>query len=331
MKKKVTMKEIAILSGNSISTVSKVLNKKDAHISIKTREKILNIAKENNYTPNKIASSLVTKKTYSIGLVIPDITNEFFTKMARGAEDYANSKGYNVVLCNTDNNIKKAVTCMNMLEDKMVDGVILASVYFTENINNTNTPIVAIDRAISKLSTCKTIGINNIESAFTIVDYLISTGVKKVLYLTGEEDFFLTKDRVVGYKKALEKNNIPFNKNLIKAGNYTVDWGYKGVMEALKEGLDFDSVFGGNDLVSVGAIKALKEKGLETPKDISVVGFDDIYLSSLITPPLTTISQPMYEIGYEGAKALLNIIENKENSSEQITLNTKLVIRKSTK
>ncbi len=335
IEKKITIKDIASLAGVSTATVSKVLSKKDKHISETTRKRILKIVDENNYTTNKIASSMITKKTYSIGLIIPDITNEFFTKLSRGVEDYASEKGYNVILCNTDNDSEKAYSYLNMLEEKMVDGIILASDCNLQNVNGKtsfrNIHIVAIDRDVSELSLKKRVGINNIKGAYKATDYIVSRGLKKILHLTGDKVYQVTNQRISGYKKALNENNIVYDDNFVRAGSYTIDWGYNGIIRALDESLEFDSVFCGNDLIAVGVIRALKERNIKIPEDISVVGFDDVFLSSLITPPLTTIRQPMYDIGYEGAKALFNIMECKKDIDYKIELDTELIIRESTK
>ncbi len=330
--KKITMKEIANLSGVSTATVSKILSKKDQFISETTRNKVLQIVNENNYVANKIASSMVTKKTYSIGLIIPDITNEFFTKLSRGVEDFANEKGYNVILCNTDNNGDKAFDYLKMLEEKMVDGILLASDYNSSNgSRNVNVPIVAIDRDVFGLGIEKSVGINNINGGYEATEYLISRGCKKILHLTGDLKYTPTNDRIKGYKSALENNNISFDENLVITGDFTIECGYTGVKKVIDNKINFDSVFCGNDLIAVGVIKALQEENIKIPEDISVVGFDDVFLASLITPPLTTIQQPMYKIGYEGAKALINILEDNEFKNEKVELNTKLIIRNSTK
>ncbi len=295
----------------------------------------MQVVQENNYVVNKIASSMVTKKTYSIGLIIPDITNEFFTKLSRGVEDYANQIGYNVMLCNTDNKSEKVFDYLHMLEEKMVDGIILASDYDSNNdsIKNIseNIPIIAIDRDVTSLNLEKSVGVNNVQGGYDATKYLISNGAKKILYLSGESNFYTTKDRLKGYIKALIESNITFNSKLIKYGNYTIDWGYQGICEVLDEKIEIDSVFCGNDLIAVGVIKALNERKIRIPKEISIVGFDDVFLASVITPPLTTIKQPMYEIGYEGAKVLFELINNKEPLKVKIELDTELIIRKSTK
>ncbi len=332
--KKVTIKDIANTAGVSTATVSKILNKKDKYISDKTRSKVLKIATDNNYVANKIAASMVTNKTYSIGLIISDITNEFFTKLSRGVEDFANKKGYNVILCNTDNNIEKAYDYLIMLQEKMVDGIIIASAYDIKNglhrHNYINIPIVAIDKDIPSLKLKKSVGINNLDGGYKATKYLISKGLNKILHLTGDFNYEPTKDRVKGYIKALEENNINFYEDFIAYGKFTIEWGYNGIIDIIESGTVFDSVFCGNDLIAVGVIKALKEKNIKVPEDISVIGFDDIFLSSLITPTLTTVSQPMYKIGYEGARVLLNIIEDGINIKKSIELNTKIIVRNST-
>lgn len=331
---KITIKEIAKLAGVSTATVSKIVNHKDENISDATRERVLDLIETHNYVPNRIASSMITKKTNTIGLIIPDITNPFFPEVARGVEDYANRAGYHVVLCNSDNNPKKEITYIAMLQEKMVDGIIFTSSSLrnkvTKELMRMQIPVITVDREIEGLKTNGKITVDNINGAFTGVQYLIERGYNKILHLGGPMTSKPSIDRLEGYKKALDAHGILYDPALCYEGKYTTEWGYEGIMEVLGNGIAFDGIFCGNDMIAIGAIKALHEKGLKVPQDVGVLGFDNIYMATVVTPNLTTVSQPNYQMGYKAAELLIGIISNPSTAVSEIELKTELIIREST-
>ncbi len=332
---KITIKDIAKMADVSTATVSKILNKKDKNISDTTRNKVLEIIDRYNYVPNRVASSLVTKKTNTLSLIIPDIVNPFFPELARGAEDKANEMGYNLILCNTDNNTQKEEAYVDMLKEKMVEGIIFtASSRRTdkfEKLTSFNVPVITVDREIEGLKAHGIITVDNIEGAYKAVKYLLSRGYTRILHLTGPMTSKPSRDRYEGYLKALRDENIAIEGDLLYEGDYSSEWGYEGICRALKEGIEFDGVFCANDLIAIGAIKALKVKGYSIPNEIGVIGFDDIYMAKMIDPDLTTIKQPNYEMGYRAAELLINMIEKKDVKTNKYILNTELIIRKSTR
>lgn len=328
----VTIKDIADLAGVSKTTVSKVLNNKDDKISDITRQKILNIVKEKNYRPNKMAQSLVTKKTKTIGIIIPDIRNPFFTDIVRGAEDKAVKEGYNIILCNTDENVEKEIKAFNTLSEKMVDGIIFAPSskidLNSKEYSLSTKPIVLVDKKLDIKNLKGIVSLDNEEGTFLEVNYLVENKHKKILYLSGPLNE-IARDRLKGYKKALKEANIEYDENLVIQGEYSLDWGYE-IIKSLKD-INFTAICAANDLIAIGAIKALKERNLQIPKDISVVGFDDIQTSSIIEPQLTTINQNSYDMGYESANILIKNLEKKEVSDiEKMIFKPKLIIRSST-
>lgn len=334
---KTTIKEIASAAGVSIATVSKVVNGKDCNISAATRQRVLKTINELNYVPNRIASSMVTKNTYTIGLLIPDITNPFFPEIARGVEDYANKAGYQVVLCNSDNDLKKESEYIHMFQEKMVDGIIItssasrASEEHSRNYMKIGIPIITVDRDMKDCKTQGKILVDNTKGAFEAVSYMIGKGYKKILHLSGSMNSIPSIQRFNGYKKALKHCNIGFNSDLYFEGTYDVDSGYKGIKEVINKKIDFDSVFCGNDLIAIGAMKAIKELGLKIPKDIGIMGFDNIYISELVTPSLSTVKQPNYNMGYKAAQLLINAIKNPSKTEGEVVLETELIIRESTR
>jgi len=332
---KITIKEIAKLANVSTATVSKVVNHKDDNISEATRQRVLDVIEEHNYVPNRIASSMITKKTHTIGLIIPDITNPFFPEVARGVEDYANKAGYQVVLCNSDNEPRKEVAYIAMLQEQMVDGIIFTSSSLRKKVSKEfirmQIPVITVDREIEDLQTRGKITVDNITGAYKGVCYMIERGYKKILHLSGPLTSKPSMDRLDGYKKALEENAIVFDLSLFYEGNYTSEWGYLGVKTAIHDHVDFDGIFCGNDMIAIGAIKGLKECGLRVPEDIGILGFDNIYIASVVTPNLTTISQPNYQMGYKAAEMLIHMIKYPMTPVSGVELKTELIIRESTK
>lgn len=347
MKKSITIKEIAAEAKVSIATVSMVLNKKDKKISETTREKILYIAQKYNYTPNTMARSLITKQTHTIGLVIPDIVNPFFPEIARGVEDKSSEFGYSVIYCNTDDKIKREDKYIKVLTEKMVDGIIFAHSSDRQmgfdSLDKCKVPIILIDRDYDNRNVIGRVIVENKEGAYMATSYLLDRGYKNIAYIAGSITTATAIGRLEGYNQALADRNITLKNNFIKVGEYKMQWGIEAVEQLLNENEPIDGIFCGNDLIALGAIKKLKERGLKVPEDVGIVGFDDIYLASLVEPPLTTIKQPNYEMGYKAAELLIKNIEkirldtikyeNKEDFVKENTLllPTELIVRKSTK
>lgn len=315
----ITIKKIAELANVSTATVSKVLNGKDQYISEETRKRILDIVEKEGYIPNGIAKSLKIKKTKTIGLIIPDVMNPFFAEIARGAEDAAEEKGYTIVICNSDNRFSKEEKYLSILQEKMVDGVIMTATESntSQTIERCNIPIVLVDRDLQMDKPIGRITVNNEEGTFMATSYLIGKGCKNICFISSKIVNKLSKERLQGYKKALEENGFPVDENKIYLESFNVETGYKGVNELLKKG-HMDGICCGNDLIAIGAIRALKEKGLKVPDEVKVIGFDDISISKYVEPPLTTIRQPIYEIGRESVNMLLSIIEKGKTKMHKV-------------
>lgn len=333
---KLTIKDIARIAEVSTATVSMILNNKDGNISAVTREKVLRIVKENNYIPNTMARSLVTRKTKTIGLVIPDIANPFFPELARGAEDKASEAGYSIIYCNTDDDLEKEEKYINMLAEKMVDGIV-----FTHSAKRTsglspidkgNIPVILIDRDLESSNVKGKVLVDNLEGAYKAVKHLIDNGYKKIAFITGALTSTTAKDRLAGYKKALKESGLKYDDSFVKAGQYKSEWGLIAANQLLEEGLDFDAIFCGNDLIAISVIKLLTSKGYNIPEDIGIVGFDDIYMASVVEPGLTTIKQPNYEMGYKAVELLIEALEKSEEAAapKTIILGTELIVRNST-
>ncbi|MCT4564819.1 MAG: LacI family transcriptional regulator [Maledivibacter sp.] len=330
---RVTIKDIARLANVSTTTVSRVINNKDEGVGSETRKRIQQIIKDLNYKPSSLARGLVTKKTKSIGLVLPDITNPFFPDLARGVEDYSVNKGYNAFLCNSDNNGEKEKIYINALMEKHVDGLVITSTHNLEEkhileLMENKIPIVILDRRF-KSKDLHGVYTDNFSGAYEAVRYLIQNGHKSIGCITGPLDTSISKERFEGYKKALKDNGIKYNDRFIVQSNFKIDGGIKASEELLKN-KEITAIFACNDLMAYGVYKTARKLKLNVPEDISVIGFDDISLSQIVTPTLTTVSQPVYEMGYEAAKMLISLIEGKVLKRKVKKLSTKLVVREST-
>lgn len=335
---KITIKEIAKEAGVSIATVSMILNNKDKNITEATRKRVLEAVKKYNYVPNAMAGSLVTQRTHIIGLILPDITNPFFPGIARGAEDKANEAGYSLIFCNTDDKLDVEEKYIESLNKKMADGIIIAhssnSVKMPEILGRCKVPVILIDRDFNSDNTLGKVLVNNLEGAYKAVTYILNKGYKKIAYLSGPLKTQTAQDRLAGYKNALADNGIKCSENLIKFGEYRIEWGIKGIIELLDEDESFDAVFCGNDLIAIGAMRELKEKGFIIPDDIGVMGFDDIYMAGLVEPSLTTVRQPNYDMGHKAMELLLETLASSDKNNfkremKTITLKTEIIERHS--
>ncbi len=327
---KMTIKEIAELAGVSTATVSKILNAKDQDISESTRKRVLDIVEREGYIPNGIAKSLRIKNTKTIGIIMPDVMNLFFSELARGVEDAAEKKGYSVILCNSDNKESKEEKYIQILQEKMVDGIILTA---SENsvkrsLRRRKIPMVLLDRDISTDEKVGRITVDNEEGTYNATKLLIEKGCKNIGFISSNKTTKSSGQRLRGYENAILESKINLDKDKIFLQNYTIETGYKGTVSLLEK-TNIDGICCGNDLIAIGAIKALKERGIKIPQDVKVIGFDDISISKYMDPPLTTIRQPIYEMGEEAVGMLIDVINNKEMEMSKV-LKTELIVRETT-
>ena len=308
-----TIKRIAELAGVSGATVSKILNGKDQYISEQTRQRVLGIVEREGYIPNGIAKSLRMKNTRIIGIIMPDVMNLFFSELARGIEDAADKKGYSVILCNSDNKESKEENYIQVLQEKMVDGIILTASEKSvkKSLEGRNIPIVLLDRDISINGKVGKILLDNEEGSYNATNHLINKGCKNIGFISSDKTNKSSGQRLKGYEKAIKENNLKIDDRKIFLQNYTIETGFNGTIELINK-TEIDGIVCGNDFIAIGAIKALKGMGLRVPEDVKVIGFDDISISKYMDPPLTTIRQPIYNMGEASVNMLISIIENKE-------------------
>lgn len=328
----ITIQDIAKLASVSTTTVSRVINNKTEGVSEITRKKILKIIQDTGYKPSSLARGLITKRTKTIGLIIPDITNPFFPEMARGVEDMANKNGFNVFLCNTDDNPSKERKYIDALKEKYVDGIILtvSSNPNDEHINEllkSDIPIVMMDRELED-SDVKCVYIDNLEGGYIATKYLINLGHKKIGCITGPLKSKSAIDRYKGYEKAMLENGIPLNKDLVIESNYKIEGGVLATNKLLNKS-EVSAIFVCNDIMAYGAYRAIKQRGYSVPQDISIVGFDNIYISNMMEKELTTINQPTYSMGATATKMLIRSINGERINKKHICFKPKLIIRES--
>ncbi len=338
MKSRVTIKDIAQKTGFSVTTISLVLNDKANHIPRETKLIIAKAVKEMGYRPNKMAVGLVKKQSNIIGFVLPDIRNQFFSYTAKVLEDECHKYDWNLLICNSDNNHKQELKHLKMLCDYMVDGIFLSMAANStekeveETINfleNNKIPYCLIDRDMFDIGKYK-ISVDHLQGAYLATEHLIKLGHKKIGCITGPLILDDARQRLAGYKQALKDNDIKIDENLIFEGDYSFEKGKMGCDDLLEKNIT--AIFAANDFSAMGALASIKEHNLVVPRDISIVGYDDIAFASLLEVPLTTIRQPIEEIGQK-ATEVIELLVNSENDIKNkiVILEPKLIVRNSTK
>lgn len=332
-----TIKDIANKAGVSVTTVSLVLNGKEHRIAQETKRKIVDIANELDYRPNQLAVGLITKRTNTLGLILPDISNSFFGELAKGAEKTASENNYNIILCNTNDTAEKDYQYLNILLDRGVDGVILVPSGRGKDettprcfslLEKSQKAFVLADR-IKPGDRYSGVTLDQEEGGFIATDYLIQNGHQKIGCITGPLGMLNAYLRYQGYKKALEKANIKYNSKLVLEGNYHIEDG----VELSKKLFDFGvtAIFACNDLMAYGVYQSAVREGIKVPEELSIVGFDDIFFSQFSEVPFTTIHQPAYEIGSTAVEQVLDLITGKKKKNEKKIFKPELIIRDSVK
>lgn len=332
-----TIKDIANHTGFSVTTISLVLNGKAHKIPKSTKDTILEAVEKLNYRPNQLAVSLVKKRTKTIGLVISDVSNVFFSNLAKGVEDECRRNGWNLILCNTNDLHERDLEYIKVLADKGVDGILFCmsldsnkekAVESIKLMEDLKVPFVMIDRYLEEAYCC-TVLVNHRLGGYIATKHLLELGHKRIACVTGPLGLADSVDRLKGYKEALKEYSIEYDKELIYEGNYDRESGSAAVEYLISK--EFSAVFAFNDMSAYGVYNGLKQHGLFVPTDISVIGYDDIFFSEILDVPLTTINQPVYEMGVEAVQQLINEIDAEVNSRRCITFQPKIVIRSSTK
>ena len=333
----ITLNRVADHAGVSVSTVSRVLAGKarSYRITKETEEAVRKAAEELHYVPNFIAMSLRLRRTNTIGLIIPDISNQFFASIARSIEIESRKLKYSLILCDSQENTELEIESIAILVKRKVDGLLICPVGIEYNhikkISEKQIPVVIIDRYMADLDFPSVVS-DNYRGALEAINYLVGNGHRQIAFIQGLAGTTVNNDRVKGYCDALQNHNIPINANYIVGDSFGIDNGYISTKLLLSMSDRPTAIFSVSNLVSLGVLRALQEENLKVPDDISIISFDDQVYSDFLATPITTIKQPQTEMGRIACKLLINQIEfDSQYPNKTIVLPNKLIIRRSVK
>ena len=333
--KPITIKDIAEKLNISVSTVSRAL--KDNHeISAQTRKTVQDLAKQLGYKPNPIAVALKTHKSHSIGVIVPQIVSTFFATVVKTIEEVADGHGYNVLVISSNESFQKEQKSVEVLMANRADGIILALSHETKDyehikmIQESGTPIVLFDRTTNELNVSRVVT-DGVTAAFQAVQHLVSEGCQKIALLCGPENVGIGGNRMEGYEKAMEANHLPVKPELIcHCSDFTVEAGKEATRQLLSRKERPDAIFGITDDLAIGAIEAIKEKGLNIPEDIAIVGFSNTKRSRYMNPTVSSINQFPEKIGRAAAELLFDqILNSKHAQIKKEIINCELIVRES--
>jgi LacI family transcriptional regulator len=331
-----TVKDVARRAGVSTSTVSHVLNE-TRWVSEELRRRVREAADDLGFEPNGVARSLKIKRSFTIGLVISDIGNPFFTDVVRGVEDVAQGQGYTVILGNSDEDVEKEAAYLRVLSAKRIDGLILAPAGqdhpYLQRLVGSGFPLVLLDRLVPGLHLPAAL-VENRDAARIAVAHLIDLGHRRIGMVAGKPNITSTTDRLAGYRLALDTAGIPFDDALVVSGGSQIDKARSATTALLDLSVPPTALFVANNLMTIGAVAAIEDRGLAVPADVAIAGFDDFPWADVFRPTLTCIAQPTYELGRAAAELLLRRIDgersaNADGSPEHVVLSGRLVVRES--
>ena len=334
-KKAYSIAEIAQICGVSKATVSRVINNIPQGVGTETREKVLKTIRELNYRPNALARSVATSKSGTIGLIIPDVSNFFYPKVIRGVTDYMDSCGYSVIVANSDYDPDREAQQLLRLVDRRVDGILLCSGVsnkdFLADFRKHNIPLALLGRNFdNSVSDASIIG-DNIRGAYKSASHLICTGSRRVVYVEGNPNVAGSRQRLMGYRQAHTEFGIPVREEYIISGEYSIEFGRQAARSLLERGLEFDAIMTGSDLIAIGVVTQLLKSGVRIPEDVEVIGYDNIELTTVLTPMLSTISKPHYEMAQHISEQLIRIIQGETVLLPHTVVEPTLILRETTR
>lgn len=332
------LKKVAELAGVSISTVSRVLNGK-SYVNKETRERVLKAVRESDYQPNALAKSLKMGRSNTLCLMIPSIENLMFPKLVRGIEDAARKKGMTVFLCNTDEDSAIEKSYIETMKMRCIDGFLICSLSsdasYIRSLRDEGYPLVLVNRFENDdIGMVDTISADNFKIGYDATTYLIKTGHRRIALAQGREELLLYRERKKGYQKALSDNWIPYDESLVMYEIHGTNGFYQTTKEIMRKNAAPDAIFCTSDPKAFVVMHALHDMGISIPREVAVVGVDDVAMSAMVEPPLSTISQHLYNMGVSAAKNVIRQIEYKEKKGclpppESIITETNLIIRHS--
>lgn len=329
--KRATIRDVARLAGVSAATISRYLN---GHLAIPaaTETRINEAVKRLNYTANHSARTLSLGRTRMLGLVLPDITNAFFASFASAAEDHAFARGYSLILCNTRNDPGREEHYLNLLKSRQLDALILLptnpQLTYEQVAKLDGLPIIIADEDISGLNGPK-VFVENVEGGHIATRHLIESGHRRIAHIAGPASFLSGKERFEGYRRALDEYGIPFRAEYVIHGPYEAGFGMEAARNLLKLALPPTAIFAASDLTALGVLQVVRELKLGVPQDISLVGFDDMPYAQLLLPALTTIRQPVEEMGRCAVDTVIGLLAGTPPATNETRLPLTLIARDS--
>ena len=334
------LKDVAKIAGVSVSTVSRALNGKSC-VNEETKKRIMDAVEQTKYRPNIISKSLKMGKSNTICLLVSTIQNPIFSEITQGVEDTARKSGYIVVLCNTDEDEAIEREYIENMKTRWVDGFIIASAVnssqYIKRLREEGFPIVMVNRFDKEdEKNVDTVGVDNYQSAYDATQYLIRIGHRRIAFGCGSEELYLYRERYRGYCDALKNAGLPYDERLVMRETYSKECFYQLTKKLMGEENPPDAIFASSDPIAFRILHALNDMNLNIPNDMAVRGFDNVEFSSMGEPPLTTVSQPLYDLGCAAAKSLIRQIQHKDKYGElpapvNSILGTSLILRRSTK
>lgn len=326
---KITIKEIAAISGVSTTTVSQILNNKGQRFSEETRQRVLKAVEEYDYNPDYFAKNMVHRESKTVGMIVPDVTDLFFSKVIEGVEAYFNKKDYMILLCNSRHSAEKEKDYIKQLQNRSVAGILLASPNSLKLESDLKgSPYILIDRGLNTRTEGNLL-VKEYSGVYQAIQHLIDNGHTKIGMLTNESGYYEMTERFDAYYQCMEDNGIEYNPKFLADGPVTIEGGYIAAKELLEKE-KITALCCGNDQMAIGSYRAAYELGLAIPKDLSIIGFDDLEISAFLNPPLTTVKQPAFDIGYTAAQYLLQEIEQPNKVVPNKTFETTFIERGST-
>lgn len=324
--------DVARKAGVSSATVSRVMAG-NASVSAQLRARVLNAVEELNYLPNRVAQSLRVQSSSIIGLIIPDIQNALFLSLVRAVEDLAYAHKLTVVLCNTDDNPEKQRSYLDILRSQQAAGLVVVPTHpqdaaMLSPIQSSGIPIVLVDREIAGLE-ADTVLVDNVRGAQMAVAHLIALGYQRIAILAGPQVLTPGRERLWGYYAAHREANLEPEPELVRIGTFKRDSGYELTHELIASPNPPDAIFASNNLMALGCIRALHERGVRIPGEVALVSFDDMPWAEDLYPPLTVVAQPIYELGQQALDLLLYRMKHPRASFRKVILQAQLIVRKS--
>lgn len=327
-----TLKDIAKIAGVAESTVSRAINNKPG-VGAQTREKIMEIVREHNYQPNQLAQGLAKRETHLLALIVADLTGPGYSEIIKSMEKTANQAGYQLIICNTDNNLAKEKTYLNLVGQHRVDGaIILGGTLANNNIMKlalNQDELLVLVNCLAEEVLIPTVLVDNARGGYLATVHLLEQGLEKIALVMGPANDFLESEKLNGYQQALADYNIPFREQLIIKTDLSREGGYNAFFRVMKIDELPDGFFVTNDLLAIGLTEAIKMGGYLIPGDFALVGYGDSIISAVINPPLTVVAEPLQQLGRLAAEYIIKLINDQAIEEVIRVLEPELMIRES--